>query len=42
MTKEDLIKIREKYNEEVKNKERDFVFEEESEEEEIINSGERN
>ena len=44
MTKEDLTKIREKYNEEVKNKERDFVFEEESEEEgEItITSSERN
>lgn len=41
ITKEDLAKLREKYNEAVKDKERDFPFEEESEEE-IINSSERN
>jgi hypothetical protein len=34
MTKEELAKLREKYNEAVKNKEIDFPFEESEEEEE--------
>lgn len=42
MTKEELAKLREEYDEAVKNKEEDFPFEEESEEEEIIASGEGN
>ena len=43
ITKEDLTKLREEYNEAVKDKETDFIFEEESEEEEeeIITSSER-
>jgi len=42
MTKEDLAELRKKYDEAVKNKEIEFPFEEESEEEQIITSREKN